>query len=222
MDDLCLLKDKVDNNLGWLRLMGGEPLLHPQIEECLIKIRSLFPKTDIRLITNGILLKSMSDEFYSACVECDIKINITDYKIFDTKETIQNLRERGIVVSLYKSNTYWKYQHIRLTDSHIDCLSHCVMKSMCNNYRDGKIYLCPYIAYIDIFNKHFDKNIQLTDSDSVDLRYVNSLDDLKKQIEDLHPNFCFQYCNCYDKQHPKKGEWEKTKKDINEFCLVEK
>lgn len=48
INDFTLLKDKVGNNLRNLRLLGGEPLMHPQICECLKTIRELFPNTNLR------------------------------------------------------------------------------------------------------------------------------------------------------------------------------
>ena len=43
-----------------------------------------------------------------------------------------------------------------------------------------------------------------------------------EKINSAKPNFCYKYCNYYDKTHPEKGEWHITKKDINEFCLIPK
>ena len=40
-----------------IRLMGGEPLLHPQVGDFLKITRELFPKSQIQLVTNGLLLK---------------------------------------------------------------------------------------------------------------------------------------------------------------------
>ena len=81
--DLTLLKNKIGDNLTTLRLLGGEPLLHPQICECLTAIRNIFPISHIVIVTNGILLKKMSEEFYNICRSSHIEIDITDYKIFD-------------------------------------------------------------------------------------------------------------------------------------------
>jgi hypothetical protein len=91
---------------------------------------------------------------------------------------------------------------------------------MCNNYRNGKIYLCPHIAYIEYFNKYFNKNIKLDESDYIDLNNIESFNELLKGLNSLKSNFCYQYCNYYDKIHPINGIWNKTKKDINEFCLI--
>ena len=65
--ELQLLKSKTDdgNHLYWLRLLGGEPLLHPCLSQCIEEIRDLFPHTRITLVTNGLLLDIMDSEFYN-------------------------------------------------------------------------------------------------------------------------------------------------------------
>jgi len=109
IDDLTLLKNKVGDNLTTLRLLGGEPLLHPQICECLTKIRNIFPITHIVIVTNGILLKKMSEDFYNICRSSHIEIDITDYKIFDISTIINKLKEFGIkqkYIEILQKNLY--------------------------------------------------------------------------------------------------------------------
>lgn len=219
--DLNLLKDKVGDNLKWLRLLGGEPLLHPNLNECLIKIRELFPNINITIVTNGILLKTIKKDFYDICKNCNIELAITNYGIIkNLGSMIVSLNKSGIRTRYYKSPKIWHYQHIRLTNERIDCLTKCIYKNICNNYRYGKIYLCPHIAYIEYFNKYFNKNIQLNETDYIDLNDIKDFDELIERLNNAQPNFCYQYCNYYDKEHPINGKWDKTKKDINEFCLI--
>lgn len=220
ISDLKKLKDKVGDNLRWLRLLGGEPLMHPSITECLKKIRELFPTIKMTIVTNGLLLDKMAQEFYDVCLNCRVEIAITDYAIIDLKETVSKLKSIGINAWCYHKTNKWHYQHVRLTDGRIDCLSKCIYKRNCNNYRNGKIYLCPHIAYIEYFNKYFDKNIELGETDYIDLDEVDSFDELMERVRNARPNFCYQYCNYYDGNHPMVGKWDRTKKDINEFCLL--
>lgn len=221
ISDLRLLKDKVGDNLKWLRLLGGEPLIHPQISDCLKQIRGLFPSTKISLVTNGLLLGKMKQDFYDVCLNSRIEIKITNYGIIDLSGIIDKLRKMGLIVVYYgKQNKKWHYQHIRLTEGKIDCLKNCIYKKSCNNYRDGKIYLCPHIAYIEYFNKRFGKNIKLNETDYISLKEIDSFDGLIEKLENMKPEFCFQYCNYYDEDHPKVGKWKRTENDIKEFCLL--
>ena len=221
ISDLSLLKEKVGDHLKWLRLLGGEPLIHPQISDCLKQIRRLFPNTNISLVTNGLLLGKMQEVFYDVCLKCRIEINVTNYGIIDLSTIINKLRKLGVSVRYYGGGRTWHYQHIRLTEGKIDCLKNCIYKKICNNYKDGKIYLCPHIAYIEYFNKRFGKDIQLNETDYISLNEIVSFDGLMEKLKNAKPNFCFQYCNYYDAEHPKVGKWNKTENDINEFCLLQ-
>lgn len=221
--DLKLLKSKIGDNLSTLRLLGGEPLLHPQICECLTVAREIFNKSNIIIVTNGILLEKMTDEFYNTCSRSNIQIMITDYKLLNICVVIDKLRKMNIATGVYRKSDkkfIWRYKHIRLTNDRIDCLSSCKFKSTCCSYRDGKIYLCAHIAYIDIFNKYFNKNVELEESDYISLNEINSYEELIEKLNSAKPNFCYQYCNYYGKSHPEVGKWCISKKDINEFCLL--
>ena len=215
-NDLTLLKNKIGDNLGWLRLLGGEPLLHPNINDCLLIIYNIFPNTRLIIVTNGLLVNKMSQTFYDICKKYNIEIKITDYNILDLKNTILNLKNYGIKTSIYKSNSIWKYQCIKKNNEITDYFSKCTYKNMCNNYNNGKIYLCPRIAYINIFNNFFNENIQLDESDYIDINEINSYEELQDKLKKLTPHFCYHHCN----PTPINGKWKKTNKNINEFCLI--
>ena len=54
------------------KIMGGEPLLHPEITEVLRAIRRSGISETVRLFTNGLLLHTMDDEFWAALDELTI------------------------------------------------------------------------------------------------------------------------------------------------------
>ena len=220
---ICLIKNKIGDNIRWIRLLGGEPLLHPDLNDCLKEIRNLFPDIDLYVVTNGLLLKNMSQEFYEICSKAKIKIRVTYYGLTNLNETIHNIKMNDVDIDWYSRIRLnnWHYQHIRLTDERIDCLKRCKYKNVCNNYKDGKLYLCPHIAYIDDFNRYFGKDIKLDESDYISIDEINSFSELIDKLNNAKPNFCYQYCNYYDSKHPITGKWCRTKKDINEFCLTD-
>jgi sulfatase maturation enzyme AslB (radical SAM superfamily) len=75
-------------------LLGGDPLLHPGITGIMETARKYFPKTEIGILTNGLLLTKMDAGFWDCCREHDIKITITKYPvridIAAIKETAMN------------------------------------------------------------------------------------------------------------------------------------
>ena len=61
--DLTRLSELFEN-VKVIRLMGGEPLLNPDCISFVETARDVFPKARISIVTNGLLLPSMSCEFY--------------------------------------------------------------------------------------------------------------------------------------------------------------
>ncbi len=61
------------------RIIGGEPLLNRELYRYIDLAREVFPDTDIRLITNGILVPQMSDRLKNSLREHDVTLIITQY-----------------------------------------------------------------------------------------------------------------------------------------------
>ena len=80
------------------RVIGGEPLLNPELGRFLIKIRQTYPYTDIRLISNGILVMQMSEELIHTIKENDVTFIVTQYTAL--KASIDRIKafldDRGI------------------------------------------------------------------------------------------------------------------------------
>jgi hypothetical protein len=52
-------------NLDELSLTGGETLLHPELDALMKIVKELAPKTRLEIITNGVLIPKMSENFWS-------------------------------------------------------------------------------------------------------------------------------------------------------------
>ncbi len=66
-------------NIRTIRLMGGEPLLHPDPASFVRATRAVFPQARIRFVTNGILLPKASQAFWDACRDTGATIDMTVY-----------------------------------------------------------------------------------------------------------------------------------------------
>ena len=91
---------KLFSTVHSIRLMGGDPLLNPQIENFMLTTRNHFPKAAILIITNGILLPQMSETFWQTCRTCSIEISITVYPPLKEKAPylFQLIRDQGVKV----------------------------------------------------------------------------------------------------------------------------
>ncbi len=156
--------DKLNSHIGYVysvALMGGEPLLHPDLIDIMQYCRDRFPLSEIRIVTNGLLLDKMPEEFYRACHKNRILIYISKYP-----PTINKLDKIKEILSLYQvryfiSSTVREFSVCLNPEGTSDMkytFEHCGRKS-CTIVRDDHIYVCPISAYIDKYNKRFGQNI---------------------------------------------------------------
>ena len=89
--DIRRLAEILSTKIRKIGLLGGEPLLHPQIADLVRLSREAFPHPEIEIMTNGLLLGKQSEEFWASCRECGVSIEITKYPIdFDYKKVMKN------------------------------------------------------------------------------------------------------------------------------------
>ena len=96
MNDLGRLFSGVSH----LTLLGGEPLLHPQLEDIVYEARRSFPDTELEIRTNGTLLFNLSENVFKAIADTDTEIWVSLYPpMIDKKDEItKELNKRCIRV----------------------------------------------------------------------------------------------------------------------------
>lgn len=196
-----------------LILFGGEPLLHPNISEFLIESRKMLPNTKISVLTNGLLVLERISELKDVFVQNDVWLDITcypidvkyqfmlkllkafrvKYRIYNDLEPIKTLRKHTL--SHEKKENKW------------DCL---MIRSKSVQLKDGKLYICPLQAYIDIFNKFFNEDFAVDDECILDL--YKATDEEIVNMYFRKNSFC-EYCrepiekNKYSTSKKEKREW---------------
>lgn len=82
-------------------LLGGEPLLNPEIYKYILIARRYLPDSQIDIITNGVLLSRMDENFFEYLIDNQINISISHYPekrdveqdAYDTQLTFDVCRE---------------------------------------------------------------------------------------------------------------------------------
>ena len=203
----------------WMRLIGGEPLLHPNITFFLNESRKYFPNAEIRLSTNGVLLSKMPTKFWKACSKNKIVIEITYYPIDIDIETVKDTADtfEVEVISFDRVKPKTKTSHRNpINDKKNQDVNynfrHCYQVNHCISLKDGKIYPCTCIPNVYHFNKYFNKNLEITDNDFIDI-HTHSLEEIETFLKNPVP-FC-AYCNVKNRTCGK--PWATTKYDIKEW-----
>ena len=203
----------------YIHLLGGEPLLNPQCEEYLQLARRCFPKGDIYLVTNGLLLPKQAESFYDTCREQRIIIAVTPYPI---SLDLDSIREKcaafGVEFQLYgdeETKTHFNRLLLDLTGSQdaVENYRRCPYSNVCLFLYNGRMYPCGIGAHMRIFEQHFSAGLELSEADSVDIFSVRNGYDLLYQLSKPVP-MC-RYCRC--DQWSELFQWHPSQKKMKEW-----
>lgn len=209
--DLTILAHKF--NVGEIDLMGGEPLLHPQIVKIFDITRRILPQTFICLHTNGILLTKMPDEFWEACQKNKIAFKITKYPVMKNFSEVVDLclRNEIRIETLINGNEFLHWMD-RSGNGQIEENFHaCKSKfGCCYILRNSKLYTCPTACYMDYYNRYF--NTELPVETGIDIIY-SSPEEILNYLKT--PLSCCRYCRNINKL--KRRPWKRSQRKIDEW-----
>jgi len=128
-----------------VNVVGGEPLLHPEIAEILKLLKRIRIDEKTVVITNGTLLPRMRDDFWRE-LEC-LKISI----YATLKPEILELAEAKCAEFGFEltSESFPEFfvQIKSVPDDGEESFKKCKWKSDCYTVHDGYFYLCPQSAF---------------------------------------------------------------------------
>lgn len=206
-NDMKELSKKFDIKL--IRLMGGEPLLHPEVHKFIYITREYFPYSEIMLVTNGILLSQASEEFWKAIRDAKIKIDMSKYPGIDKKfgealdaigkNTNHQLGWVWIASRFSKSMTFEPMNNIQ------ESFEKCPYKR-CINLINGKLTHCPTAGYMKNYNKYFNEN--LPEEEGIDI-YTHSAQEIMEYLRTPIPTCT----HCLPKDKVQWVSWAGNTKD---------
>lgn len=149
-------------NVRQLRLMGGEPLLHPEAAEFIAIARTCFPQADLRFVTNGILLPKAPARFWEVCRGTRAVIDLTVYPPFEARRTEWRQlceRERVALNDSPPLDTFHSHMNLKGDTPPLRAFRSCRSRFYCPFLQAGRLYLCGMPALIHYFNAKFDARI---------------------------------------------------------------
>lgn len=210
-----------------IQLLGGEPLLNPELWKILKVTRQIFPLSKINLFTNGVLFqnKDFNKKIDWECLkENDITIRITQYPINLNLYCITNLCNQHGVKIEYCNNLNkhsWLKFLLYKNSNHIKAYKHKYLKlSKCSTYHciqlvDDKLFPCPHSAYSRHLSKYFNLGWKSAPSDYLEVSNIKSIRDIRKFMITSKP-FC---THCAQGYEPSK--WKTTSKKRDEWLVSE-
>lgn len=140
-----------------IRILGGEPLLHPDLGEMVKYVRILFQNSDVNVVTNGILLGKRKEELLPIFKEYGISITVSCYPTL--KLNYKELLSGFPLVEMYDKAGFWNISLHETADYPKECFFSCFSGSIakCNFLKDGRIYPCCVIPNLPHFFEYFEE-----------------------------------------------------------------
>lgn len=203
-----------------IRVLGGEPLLNPNISIMLIYLRKLFPDSDINVVTNGIVLDIVKPNLLPIFISNNISLTISRYpnldidyqKVLQGFPKIEMYDKAGFTnISLHKNPDY---------DSQL-AFDYCFSSSVahCSYLKDGRIYPCPIMPNLPIFCEYFKEDLNDTNlwAAAHQSQGISISDHSIEEIEEYlrTPQSICSFCNSLKAREV--GPWKPTERKINEW-----
>lgn len=216
--DCKRLSELTGGKIELIDLLGGEPLLHPEINRIMEISRSNF-EGDINVVTNGILLAKMPEAFWKSCKKNNVNIIISRYPIKLPMDKIDVLAEQYGVNIVNRGNAtdvkIWNKVPYDLSGKQniTKNFRTCYGANFCTNLENGKLATCPIPFVIKQFNEYFCKDIPVSEDNCIDIYKVKNIDEIYAFL--CKPAPICAYCNL---KGIKYGiEWEVSKKELSEW-----
>lgn len=219
--NLNILKNRgLDKIIKSIYLVGGEPLLNPKIIEIFKITRDAFPKSVIKVVTNGICLSSnmkpLPESFWVACRKNDISFDISRYPInIDYEYVKEILIKNNVKFNFFVARDYfYSFLLTKSTKKRKKFNFYNCVLCRCIQLIGDKIFPCPISGYVKYLNQAFNTKFKHTKEDYLELNNINKWKLILFRLK-AKP-FC-KYCVFPRPQI----QWELSDRKSNEWISVE-
>lgn len=204
--------------VDYILLLGGEPLLHPQVIDFLPVARKYFPKTEINIFTNALKITEMPGSFWKSCSANNIQVIITKYPIRLPWDKILGIFEKYHVSFKLSDDGENKKSWKEPLDVHGKQNAkrnflQCRQANSCIFLKQGKLFTCGTPPNVVHFNRYFNQNVPVSEYDSIDIHKEDNIQTILRFLASPIP-FC-RYCNIEGRRYDL--DWRVSRKTIEEW-----
>lgn len=213
----------VDTFFKAIVLMGGEPLLHPELPELVRVTRRYLPEARLWVTSNGLLLKSMEPEFWDAMRSADCKLVLTLYPTgLDYEALVALAREHGVKTGISggpaDGGTISRFLRTPLDEEGLQdpttSFNRCPLGGYSLQLLNGKIFPCNRGALLGIANERFGTAFTHEKDDYIELSTIRSVEDIDAMRRRAHP-MCRYCATSLDEQI----EWHRSAVERDEWLM---
>ena len=206
------------------KIMGGEPLLHPEITAILGVLRQTGISETIRLFTNGLLLHRMTDDFWRALDH----LTISSYSSAPVKPEHLRLvedkaREFDVVLNVKPVDRFSEVMasERRLDDAATQAVYEaCWLRHRCMVVRGGVFYKCTRAAYQKDFRERLDvkgRELDAVPEPGDDGIALDAMDFEDRLLTYLNADRALAACRyCQGSSGPLVGHVQLSRRDVRE------
>jgi organic radical activating enzyme len=167
-------------NIEVIKLLGGEPLLHPEVNEIISITRFYMPTADIRCATNGLLLEGMDVKFWLACQKEKITIDIARYAVpLDITKIKKLAKNYKVNFTIRNVKQFYAFYNKKYDSNPFVAMKNCRAHWYCPLLRNGFIYPCCLPALAHYFNREFHTNLSTEGGIDIHDRAIDGVDILE-------------------------------------------
>lgn len=192
-------------DVPWIRILGGEPLMHPDLFEVLKETRDAFPHSEVDLCTNGLLVPKMDDMSLKLLKDLQITIHVSGYPPTEKIETQINerLSELDLPYTYLRRPEFFKFYTLEPIHNMRENYELCPTSGCWEVYR-GKIMRCSATIAYGKLNKQFGTEYQVVENVDWFSLYDEQWDGEKIKRALNHASHICKYC---DLENTCKFEW---------------
>lgn len=168
------------------KIIGGEPLLNPNLAEIVNQVRASGFSDRVTLVTNGMLLERASDALLSLFTTIELSNYPGAGFVEQDFEAIKKRLDRLGVAFTLSNFTYFRrtFSNQKNEDEQLvdDIFRACKIAHVwgCHALYRGRLYRCPQSIYIPLLNKDLDnESIEITDHPDLQDRLMAFLNNTK-------------------------------------------
>ena len=176
-------------NIRHIRIMGGEPLLHPNVIEAAKIVRVAFPNSKIRIVTNGILLPKF--EGLGALAKLNVGVDWTKYPpVAGLEMDIRRICcDAGVDLRITDNGAFIARLNTDGSEGILKAFIWCRERMYCPLLDVGRVYPCAPARFAQTYNRVAGTNIHR--EEGLDI-HISSAKDIMLYL--MRPSFSCRYC----------------------------
>ena len=202
-------------DVRFIRLLGGEPLLHPRVLDFAELARRACPTAIVSITSNGLLLGAMPNDFWRSLTSLRVLLRVSVYPdLLDTAAIARTAARYGTKLELFPVRSF-RTMTLRLRGDGDAARNHRACRKTLHsfyNLRDGRIYPCPRIPYAPLFARHFD--LLLPDGVASSVSIYDETDGYQISAFLRQP---VDWCRCCQPEAVRYFPWTRSERQIGEW-----